>query len=288
MTRRVALDGIAWWTPALPGWDLAAPALRGESGPAADTAAAPDATPARRPAPDLLPPNERRRAPDAVLLALQVAQAAVAASGHAAGALASVFCSAHGDLGVVDALCRTLASDQPGLLSPTRFHHSVHNAPSGYWAMAAGSQAPTTALAGFDRSFAAGLLEALALCTADEAPLLLVGTDTEACGALASVNRSRGLLGLALLLAPAAGPATRWTLDWALAAGPGAPPPLRSAAARAAAGNAQADALPLFEALAAGRPAQLDLALGADSHLRLRVAPALGHHPPTPSHGAAA
>ena len=106
----------------------------------------------------MLAANERRRAPVTVLLALEVASAAVAASGHAAATLASVFTSAHGDLPITDTLCRTLA-EQPLALSPTRFHHSVHNAASGSWAMASGSHAASTALAAGGHSFAAGLLE---------------------------------------------------------------------------------------------------------------------------------
>jgi hypothetical protein len=272
------IDGVSLWTPAWPGWEPASAAYRGQ----APASAAPPAPSAARPAPAALPPNERRRASDAVLLALKVAEDAVADSGHAANALASVFTSAHGDLGIVDALARTLASD-PLLLSPMRFHHSVHNAASGYWSMASGSHAPSTALAAYRHSFAAGLLEALAQCAADVAPVLLVGTDTEAGGPLASVNTSRGLLGAALVLAPARGPRSRWELDWALESAsrggntdPAAP---AGAAARARAGNAMAaaranamaDALPLLERLAAGRDAALGLPLGTGSSLRVQL-----------------
>jgi hypothetical protein len=197
------IDGLAFWTPQAPGWEAAAPALRGEPLPARESPA--------RPAPPLLAANERRRAPDSVLLALEVASAAMAGSGHDPASTASVFTSAHGDLAITDALCRTLASD-PLLLSPTRFHHSVHNAASGYWAIATGCRAPSTALAAFDTSFAAGLLEAASQCLADHAPVLLAGYDTEACGPLTSVNSSRGLLGVALVLASQRSAATRWQL----------------------------------------------------------------------------
>ena len=146
--RTLFIDGVGFWAPGLPDWPAAAAALRGEAPPrtaAAGTGPAPP-TAGRRPAPPMLAANERRRAPDAVLMALEVASAAVAASGQDAGALASVFTSAHGDLSIIDALCTTLASD-PLLLSPTRFHHSVHNAASGYWAIGSGSHAASTALA---------------------------------------------------------------------------------------------------------------------------------------------
>jgi len=271
------IDGIALWTPAWPGWPTARAALRGEAAAPAVTSSAPTAPSASsaRPAPAALPPNERRRASDAVLLALQVAEDALAASGHTAHAVSGVFTSAHGDLGIVDALARTLAAD-PLLLSPTRFHHSVHNAAAGYWSMASGSHAPTTALAAYGHSFAAGLLEALVQCAADARPVLLVGTDTEAGGPLASVNTSRGLLGVALVLAPQRGARSLWRLDAALYPAPTAPVPLTSDAAQALATNAMADALPLFERLAAGRDAQLALPLGACLALQVQLSALVG------------
>lgn len=257
------IDGIALWSPALPGWDAARAALSGGAAPAGAPA---------RPAGALLAANERRRAPDSVLVALEVAQAAVAQAGLDPALPASVFTSTHGDLGVVDALCRTLAAD-PLLLSPTRFHHSVHNAPSGYWAIASGCRRSSSAIAEFGHAFAAGWLEATALCRADDAPVLLVGIDTEACGALASVNHSRGLLGVALLLAPRCGAASQWCVASHLVAAAAAAPALRSPAARALTGNAMADALPLFEALARGEAAALALPLGPMLAMALDLKP---------------
>ena len=263
--HEVWIEGIGFWSSGLPGWVLAAAALRG--GPGATH------TPARRPVGALLAANERRRAPDSVLLALEVAQAAVQASGRAADTLASVFTSTYGDLPIIDALCRTLASD-PLLLSPLRFHHSVHNAASGYWAIGSGSRLPSTALAAGPHSFAAGLLEAAVACVADEVPTLLVGHDCAACGPLATVNPSRGLLGVALVLSPRRTPAARWRLGWSLGSGPPMPAAAVSAAATALAGNAHAGALPLFEALAQDDPARLDLALSDLLHLALVLQPA--------------
>lgn len=269
MSRREAsidafIDGIALWSPALPGWELAAPALRGE--PMAG------GTVGTRPAPSGLAANERRRAPDSVLVALQVAEQAVAMSGHTAASLPSVFTSAHGDLPIIDALARTLAGD-PRLLSPTRFHHSVHNAPSGYWAIASGSQAASTALSAYEHSFGAGLLEALAQVASDGQPLLLAGCDTEAQGPLASVNTSRGLLGVALVLAPQQGARSRFALQWEVGEPPAALPGPASAAGRALAANALADALPLFEALAVGGETTLSLRCGPGRALHLALQP---------------
>ncbi len=250
--QRCWIDGLALWSATLPGWDIAAPALCGGPAPAAG---------AKRPAPALLAANERRRAPDSVLLALEVATAALAASGRAAADVATVFASAHGDLPITDALCKTLAGD-PRLLSPTRFHHSVHNAASGYWAIGTGSPAATTALAAAEASFAIGLLEAAAQCAADGQAVMLVSYDTEATGALRSVNASRGLLAVALVLSPQPAHAESWALDWATARVEVPAPASRSPAALALQANASSPALPLFEALARGRNAHLAWPLG--------------------------
>jgi hypothetical protein len=260
------IEGVAFWTPAAPGWEAARAALCSD-----DEQALADA-PGARPAPSMLAANERRRAPDSVLVALEVAGAALAQSGRPAGAVASVFASAHGDLPIADALCRTLATD-PLLLSPTRFHHSVHNAASGYWAIASGSRAASTALAAYDLSFAAGLLEAASQCAADQIPVLLVGCDTQACGPMISVNSSRGLLGLALLLSGERSAAARFSLEVNLQAGQAAAPALRSPLARSVSDNAIGDGLPLFEALASGTAVTLALGLSRDLQLGLRLHP---------------
>lgn len=261
--RTLFIDGIAFWAPTLPGWPLARAVLRGE--------AAPVDPPARRPAPALLAANERRRAPDAVLLALEVASAALAASNHDGTHMASVFTSTHGDLPITDAMCRTLA-DNPLLLSPTRFHHAVHNAASGYWAIGAASHAASTALAAGPHSFGAGLLEAACQSAAEDTPVLLAGHDTEATGPLASVNPSRGLLAVALVLAPRRSAASTWQLQWRLDSG-ASRMALRTAIARTLATNALADALPLFEALAAGDAATLTLPASPTQQLTLRLEP---------------
>ncbi len=265
--RHVYIDGIAFWAPLLPGWDAARAAFVDHTLPSAAVSS--------RPAPAVMAANERRRASDSVLVALEVAAAAVAHSGHDARHLASVFTSAHGDLPITDALCRTLASD-PLLLSPMRFHHSVHNAASGYWAIASGCHAASTALAAFKHSFGAGLLEATGQCAQSGEAMLLVGFDTEACGPLASSNRSRGLLGVALVLAPQRSAASRWQMQWSLDVSSTPPAAPRSPAAQTLMDNATADALPLFEALAMDQPGDLRLAVGGSSQLSLRLQPLPG------------
>ena len=260
------IDGVAVWTPAWPGWARARAAFRGEVG----DAGAPAGPPVRRPAPELLPAAARRRAPDSVALALEVASQAVAQSGHRAIDLASVFSSAHGDLTLTDSLCSALVNT-PALVSPTKFLNSVHNAASGYWTQATGCRQASVAISAFRHSFAAGLLEACVQCAAEARAVLLVACDIEACGALASSTESCGLLGFALVLSPLSGPRSVAPLTWSLASGPTSPWPLHSAAAQALAGNAMADGLPLFEALAVERPAALRLPLSATLALELRL-----------------
>src|SRR5690606_42046368 len=105
-------------------------------------------------------PNERRRAPDSVALALEVALAACTAAGRDPARLPSVFAPTHGDLGITDYICTSLAADARAL-SPTRFHNSVHNAAAGYWTIGTCCHAPATAISSLDAHFAQRLLEAL-------------------------------------------------------------------------------------------------------------------------------
>jgi hypothetical protein len=155
----------------------------------------------------------------------------------------------------------------------------VHNAASGYWAIASGSTASSTALSAADASFAAGWLEAASLCAGERLPVLLVGFDTEAVGALTSVNSSRGLLAVALVLAPQRTAASRWQVDWRLDTEAPVPPRLRSRLAQGLADNAQSDALPLFEALALGEASALALRLSPALSLCLQLLPSASNAP---------
>jgi len=263
-TPTLYIEGPAFWAPALPGWESARAVFRGE--------AAPAEPPARRPSPQLLAPAERRRAPDTVALALEVAAAAIAASGRPAAEMPCVFASAHGDLGINDYMCSTLASD-PKLLSPIKFHNSVHNAAVGYWTIGTGCMAASNSLSAYEHSFAAGFLEAAAQCAADRQAVLLAGFDVPAVGALSSVTTSRDLLAVALVIAPERTARTMASFEWSLVSGAPAAQRAPSDAARALKANAMADALPLFEILARGKAEALDLPLAANLSLQLRLEP---------------
>lgn len=259
----VAVQGIAFWSSRLPGWELAREVIRGTQPPP------PQASP--RPAPVLLQPTERRRAPDTVAVALEVAQRASAASGRAPSELPSVFASTHGDLVISDYMCATLAAT-PTLLSPTKFHNSVHNAAAGYWSIGTNSYASYTALTAYMYTFATGLLEAATQVICDERAVLYVAFDVEAKGPLATVSPSQGLLGVALVLAPAGESGShRLSLELAEAEGV-AITAAQSPASALVAGNVLANCLPFFEALALERsnPAQaVVLQLSARTVLRV-------------------
>lgn len=185
-------------------------------------------------APLCLSANERRRAPASVRLALRAAELACARAGVDPARTPSVFASEHGDLAIVDAMCRTLAGD-PALLSPLRFHHSVHNAASGYWSIATGCRAPGTALAAGAHSFAAALLEAASQALADGQPVLMVHVDTAPVGPLCSVVGARSAGALALVLHAEPRPGWR-TMSMRLGPGP-VPSPATAQAVIRAMGN---------------------------------------------------
>ncbi|MBS0428799.1 MAG: beta-ketoacyl synthase chain length factor [Proteobacteria bacterium] len=261
-TPTLYIEGIAFWAPTLPGWDIARAAFRGEGAPADP--------PAKRPSPQVLAPAERRRAPDTVALALEVAGASVAASGRSAADLPCVFASAHGDLAINDYMCATLAT-APTQLSPIKFHNSVHNAAVGYWTIGTGCQQASNSLSAFENTFAAALLEAAAQCATDTQPLLLVGFDAEAVGPLKQVHVSEGLLAGGFVLAPERTERTVATVDWSLVHGPSARAQPQSAAARALPPNAIADLLPLFESLATLGPDSVTLRMPLSPQLALEL-----------------
>jgi hypothetical protein len=187
----VWIQGIGVWAPGIADWDAFKAWTQGA--PAGETT---------RPQADVLPPNERRRAPEGVLLAVAVAGQAVRHSGLNPATLTCVFSSAHGDQAIMDYMCATLA-EAPSELSPIRFHNSVHNAPAGYWTIATGCHAPSSAVSGGSYSFGAGLLEAAAQVVADQRPVLLATFDTAGYGPLRTMTRSNAAFASALVLAPA-------------------------------------------------------------------------------------
>ncbi|HEY4145719.1 beta-ketoacyl synthase chain length factor [Pinirhizobacter sp.] len=255
----VFIQGVGLWAPAVATWADFKPWLDG---------AQPDAEPGK-PRADVLPANERRRAPDSVLLAAAVAGQAVSASGLDPANLASVFSSAHGDQAITDYMCATLAQSPAGL-SPTRFHNSVHNAPAGYWTIATVCHAACSAISAGDASFGAGLLEAAAQAVADDHPVLLAAFDTQGHGPLLSMTQVTLPFATALVLSPSRTPRSMARLVIATA------PITTVTRARDdrlhawTTANPSAAGLPLLEALAHGAGADVVLAASAGMALHVR------------------
>lgn len=259
----MTVAGIGFWAPGWPDWSSARDSLL--------TGAAPRSDAPLRPTPAVLAAAERRRAPAPVLLACEVAVQASAASGLDPAGLRSVFASSYGDLAITDYMCSTLAT-APHELSPVRFHNSVHNAPSGYWTIAAGCHAASTALSGWNASFGAALLEAAVQLQTEQEPVLLVAYDTESLGPLVEVSPSTPLFALALVLLPISARRSdgmRLRLHCAAGANPATALP---AGFEGLEQNPMArGALPLLHALACAAPTTLDLASGENAHLQVEV-----------------
>ncbi|AKS43354.1 beta-ketoacyl synthase chain length factor [Wenzhouxiangella marina] len=184
------------------GLGLAAPGLRDRASLQAALAGRPLETNDKPSTSSLLSPRERRRAPAAVKLSFPAAEQACAMAGLEPGEPLAIFSSGMGDLDITDYMCRTLA-EAPELLSPTRFHNSVHNAASGYWSIGAGATGDVTALSAWRDSAALGLLEGMTRCLTDARPVLVVVYDDRAVGPMRDLWPSEHAFCAALVLAPA-------------------------------------------------------------------------------------
>jgi hypothetical protein len=263
-TLTAYVDGIGIWAPGIADWSLLQRVL------STGEIAAPDAN--AKPAPAILPPTERRRAPEPVLLASEAASQAASMAGRDPATLASVFTSTHGDLAITDAMCATLAAD-PRELSPTRFHNSVHNAPAGYWTVAAKCHRTATAISAGPASFAAGIIEAATEVAAEGDAVLLVAYDIVARGPLAEVAPSGMPFAAALVLTPSRGAKSIAGLSIYPLQGTAKAHALPEVLAAFAANPTAVQALPLLAALAARAPARATLASGANTSLAIEVTP---------------
>jgi hypothetical protein len=200
MRLAARIEGVGLVGPGLAGWSETRAILSGVQ----PYRAAPTAIPAA----EALPPTERRRAGKPVRLALAAGLAAAAEAGRPPRELVAVFTSSTGDGENQHAICEALASDDR-LISPTRFHNSVHNAPAGYWGIATGATHAADSLAAYDASTGAGLLEALARLAARPAvPVLLVAYDAPYPEPLNAVRPIADAFAMALVLGSPATPAT--------------------------------------------------------------------------------
>lgn len=253
------IEGVGVLGPGLSDWPQAQAVLRGE---------ALWVNVPVKPNPALLTGEARRRSGEHIRFAVQAAGEAVNDAGRDAATLASVFASSEADGHITHHICEQVAAATPQV-SPTKFHNSVNNAPAGYWSMAVQSLAPSTSLAGYDGSFAAGLFEAQQQVLAEQRAVLLVVHDAQLPEPLHRVRPLAGSFAVALILTPERTAKSRARLRIALAHAAATPcaldtlEPLRL-------GNPAARSLPVLSALALGNPARLilpyldDLALVAE------------------------
>lgn len=204
------------------------------------------------PKPAAIPPKERRRAGLMINLAVEVAHQACEHAGVDKSLVPSVFASAMGDTAITDYMCRKLAKPEK-LLSPTKFHNSVHNAPSGYWTISAENRAPSSFVGGFRESFGAGLLEAASQAQVSDAPVLLVAYDIENAAPFHDIEPISETLGVALVITNARSTAienlVECSLGYGLSAG-AASVPASMALTPLASANPMGSALTLLEMLA--------------------------------------
>jgi hypothetical protein len=262
--KPVYIEGVGLWGPGLDGWPASRRVLAGLD----DYVPAPS----RAPPSPLLPPNERRRAVETVKLALAAGAEAFTASGRDPGLTASIFASSGGDGGTIDEIMTVLASPNREL-SPTRFHNSVHNAPSGYWGIAMKARAPSSSLCCHDGSFAAGLLEAVVQATTEDRPVALIAYDVCYPAPLSLVRPIGAAIAVALVLTPklagAAFAEIALRLEATGAATPVCPPALEALRRNTPA----ARALPLLAALARPTAGAVTLEYLDDLALTVDVTP---------------
>ena len=260
---KVRIDAVGLAAPGLESWAQAQPVLRG------DAPYQPQELSAYQP--NLLPPNERRRAAPAVRLAFRVAEDAVAGCAFKPHELAAVFATSEGDTSILHRICTALAETQRAV-SPTDFHNSVHNAAAGYWSIATGAKAPSTSLSAFDASFVAGLIEAATMVHADGQAVLLAVYDVAPLAPLQATRPITQPFGTALVLSPPGVDGRAPMLELQSSAEPEtqledvAQENLRLS-------NPAARALPLLQALARGRPGSVIVAGVGGQRWRLGVAP---------------
>jgi hypothetical protein len=239
---RVYVEGIGVRGEGLDGWEAVTAVLVGQRDYVRSTVILPLST--------LLPANERRRTVMTVKLALAVGIEAFANAKRDPSETATVFASSGGDGDTIHNILDALAAEQIEV-SPTRFHNSVHNAPSGYWSIATKSTEPTTSLCGYDASFSAGLLEAAVQVKVDGRAVGLIAYDLPYPEPLNAVRIVGSTFAVGFVITPTPSETTLASIDVAL--GHGNEPPTVMTESRLEAirlGNPAARSLPLLDALA--------------------------------------
>ena len=204
---RVSIDAIGVLAPGLPDWETAKDILAMRR--------AFISSPLEGPLPDCLAPAERRRSSPTVRLAIAVAEQALRQTVLSPQDMAMVFASYEAAGVITHQLCEALAGTRE--VSPTQFHNSVHNAPSGYYSIAMNAQRAASSICRGEWSFAAGLLNAAAQVVADQLPVLYVCYDSPLPSPMCEVMAVVEATAIALVLTPHAGPASLATWELVIA-----------------------------------------------------------------------
>ncbi len=214
----------------------------------------------------LLPANERRRTTALIQMALHAAEDAVK---DVQQSMATVFASSCGDLPIVDKIMQALTlPSRP--VSPTHFHNSVHNAPSGYWSILAASTQASTSLSAWDESFSAGLVEATTQVLAASKPVLLVAYDYPSPQRLTGKRQITAPFALALVVAPS-GEGAQLNLSVEQS---GSDTSMKAASLETLRlANPAARSLPLMQLLASSQQGEVYLPYTNDQKLKVSVQP---------------
>jgi len=259
---KLQISGIGLWGYGLCNWsDFLAGRVN-------DFESIPDSTQA--PSPKSIPDRERRRAPLPVKLAIEVIEQACKMASVNPETVATVFSSAMGDNDITNYICSTLAGTEK-LLSPTKFHNSVNNAPSGYWSITARNRAPSGFVSGFKDSLPIALLEAATLCIAENRPVILAIYDVPTIAPLSDICVIEKPFGAAFVLESKSRSDT-WSVELNLRAEKtGRPRLLSDHLQNLCDENPAAQSLAIFEAIASNEPASLCWPTGNATHLELRL-----------------
>lgn len=191
----VDLVGIGAWGPGFNNWDELQTLLAN-----VHTDADIDWS-AQMPKPEIIPANERRRAPLPVRAAVEVSWQALQQSGLPSSEVACVFGSGLGDTEITDYMCRVLTTAEKQL-SPTKFHNSVHNAAAGYWTISTGCMKSANSIAAYQNTVGLALLEGIIQCQQQQEPVLITVFDTPAHEAYRQIFNCEQGFAAALLLMP--------------------------------------------------------------------------------------
>ncbi len=258
------VEGVGLMAPGLAGWPNGRAVLAGERPYTAEPMPAASAA--------LLPANERRRTTATVKLALHVAQAAALQADIDPSTMPTVLASSGGDSEVVDRICSALTlPERP--VSPTHFHHSVHNTPAGYWAIANRCPEASLSLSAYDDSFAAGLMEAAALAWTDRTRVLLVAYDLPPPFPLSERRVIVAPFAVALVLNPTADGKRLAALRLEQRANRSASRMGDSQLETLRLGNPAARSLPLLRAIARSTVSRVTVSTGESGWLELEIEP---------------